>query len=215
MALGSSSNKIFLKVADGIIVQTLKVPTEKTDTRTTKEGKVVHELKFGYVEGIITDIRIKQNEFNGETIKSWALTIYDVGDTYQLEVGVKGGYGNSLIKSLANPAVDFTQPIKLTPWMKVVNEKKKTAIYVSQGDKQIDWYFTKETPNGLPDATTVKFHGKDVWDFYEQMQFLEKYVETKIKPQLKPVQSNSYTPPVADPNVTQLPEDDDSSDLPF
>lgn len=213
MGLVNNNGKIFLGVTDGKITQLAKEDTPGAK-KTEKNGKITWKVYHDAIEGVITDIKIRENEFNGETIKSWALTINDMGDTYQLEVGVKGGYGNSLIKALANPEVDFTQPIKITPWMKVVNEKKKTAIYVSQGDKQIDLYFTKENPNGMPDATTVKFQGKDVWDFYEQMQFLEKYVETKIKPQLKPVQQKSYTPPVADPNVTQLPDDEDDS-LPF
>jgi hypothetical protein len=93
-------------------------------------------------------------------------------------------YASSLLFALANPVIDFSQEITISPWMKVVADKKKTSCYLSQNGKQIEWYFTKENPNGMPDLKEVIFQGKPRLDSYDRMQFLEKYVETKIKPKL-------------------------------
>lgn len=212
MGLVSNNNRTFLGVADGKITQKAEETTPGA-VKSEKDGKTYYKLHHDAIEGVLTSIAVKENEFNGQVIKSWVLTLSDMGDTYQLEVNVKGGYGSSLIKALANPVIDFTQPIRLQPWAKTVNNVKKSAMYVSQAGNQIDWYFTKDNPNGLPEPKVVKFEGKDKWDWYDQLQFLEQFVKNTIAPKLKAAAPVYKTPEYAPPaDISSAPEDDD---LPF
>lgn len=207
MGLVSNNNRIFLGVADGKITQSAKEDTAGA-VKHVKDGKISYRLIHDAIEGILTNISIKENEYNGQKIRSWVLTISDMGLTYQLELSIKGGYGSSMIKALANPKIDFSKPLKFSPWAKTVNNKQKTAMYVSQSGDQIDWFFTKETPNGLPEPKKVMFEGTEKWDWYDQLQFLEKYAETKIKPA---IQENQPTQAEVKPTVdfnTSAPEDD-------
>lgn len=217
MALGSSGNKIFLSVADGKIVQRLKEATTNSVTRTKKDGGIVHELRFGFIEGLLTSISTKETEWNGAKIKSWILGISDMGEEYQLEIKYDSSYATSMLKSFGSPDMDFTKPMRLTPWMKIVNDKKKTSIYVQQGVEDIKWHYTKDEPNGLPEMEQVVFKGEKVWDNSKQMMFFDKLVEEQIKPKLKsPGTIASYHSSNEAENTGTGPEIDDSlNDLPF
>ncbi len=224
MALGNSNNKTFLSVSDGKVVQRVKEGTPGSHSRATKSGKVVHELRYAYVSGILTGISIRKGDVAGQEIKEWVFDLTDGQDSYSLQIMYDSRYATSLLYALANPEVDFNQPVTITPWMKMVNDKKKTSCYLKQGDKSIDWYFTKDVPNGLPDLSKVTFKGQETWDNYDRMQFLEKFVETKLKPLLgnpfpSPAAADSFpsftpdpTPEYADYDPSVAPDDDD---LPF
>lgn len=224
MALGNSTNKIFLSITDGKVVQRVKEGTPGSTPRATKSGKVVHEVRYAYVTGILTNIGIRTGDVAGQEVKEWVFDMTDGQENYSVQVMYDSRYATSLLYALANPEVDFSSPITITPWMKVVNDKKKTSCYLKQGDKSIDWYFTKDDPNGLPDLKKVTLKGKDTWDNYDRMQFLEQFVTTKIKPQLSnpfavgagdsfPGFTPDPTPEYAETGSYEQLADDD--DLPF
>lgn len=225
MGLGSSSNKIFLSVADGKIIQRVKEGTARAEQRTTKSGSVVWELKHGHIEGILTGIKVREANVGGADIKSFVFDIEDGEYNFSLEIMYDSRYATSLIFALCNPEVNFAKPIRITPWQKVVDGKKKTACYLSQGEKDIKWYFSKETPHGMPELEKKVFKGKEVWDSWERMQFLEQYLKTKVVPKLTGVayadeqftntnqQINQHDQGGYVPDLNTFPEDDD--DLPF
>lgn len=214
MGFTNSGNKTFLTVADGKIIQKVTEDTPGAIKRINKENKTVYELRHGGFEGYITNINVTEREFGGKKMKQWNIDIDDIGDQYQLQLSYSSGYSMSFLKSILNPVIDFSQPIKITPWMKVVNEKKKTAIYLAQNGEDIPWFFTKENPNGLPELKKVRIGGEEKWDDYDAMQFMEAQIKAKVLPQLGKTKngvsttSNSGTP--VDPN--NAPEEDD---LPF
>lgn len=216
MGLGNGANSTYLGIIDGKI--TLKVDKDTPDAvqRINKDGKIVWETRHGYIEGVLKKIDISTNTYNGAEIKSWLLTLEDKGKRYILQIGYDSRYATSLLFSLCNPVVDFEQPIKISPWMKMDGDKKKTACFLSQGegkDNNIDWFFTKEEPRGMPEWTKQKIKGKDVWDNYDAMIFLENFIEEHIKPQL--TNGNSYQPQentVSQVDLNQAPSEDD---LPF
>lgn len=220
MALGTSVNKIFLSVADGKIVQRVTEGTPGSIPRAKKDGGIVHEMRYANITGILTGINTRTSTYQGTEMKEWQFDISDGNENYQVQMMFDSRYATSLLFALANPTVDFTQPITITPWMKVVDDKKKTSCYLKQGDTAIDWFFTQATPNGLPELSKVVFQGKERWDSFDRMQFLEKYVIDQIKPKLNnPFASNnptppSYIPPTADQDfLNNQPGEDD--DLPF
>jgi hypothetical protein len=226
--LGSSQNKIYLNVADGKIVRRVNEGTKDAVSRVQKNGKIVWELKYSFVTGILTGISIKEGEISGTPTKDWIFDLSDGENNYQLQIQYDSRYATSLLFSLCNPLCDFSEPITIAPWMKVVNDKKKTACYVRQNvNETIPWYFTKEDPNGLPDLKQVTFKGKDTWDSWDRMQFLEIFVNSKVKPLLNKMRAGSGAAPAPQPGkgfgnmptytapkqLTPAPGEDD--DLPF
>lgn len=212
MALGNSANRIYLGISDGKIVQKCSEHTQGAQPRTKKDGSVIFELRYGFITAMLNGISTKKTEWQGTEIKSWVLQLSDAGENYQLEFNYDSAYAKSFLKALLNPVVDLMLPLTITPWQKIVNEKKKSAIYLSQGNDQIEWFFTKDNPNGLPELKEVTIKGKQTWDDYDVMQFLEAKVNSEIIPKIKnqPV----YTGPAyAAPSDINTDIDDDS--LPF
>lgn len=184
MGLGNNSSKTFLGIREGKIVQRVPEGTKGALSRDLTSGKTVHELHFDYVQGILTGIRKRVTQYNGKDIESWQLDLQSGENTFSLEIGYDSGYATTLLNALANPEVDFSLPMKLSPWSKVVNDKRKVCLYVNQSGRDIKWHFTKENPNGLPEPEKKIFKGKEVWDWYERNQFFEKLVAEQIVPQL-------------------------------
>lgn len=212
MALGSGEAKTFLGINEGKITQRVKEGDSGAEPRVKTDGTIIYERRFGYITGLLTGISIKSTPYGTTEIKSFVLQLSDVGENYQLEINYDSAYAKSFLKSILNPEVDFSQNITLTPWYKVQNDKKKSAIYLSQNGKQIDWYFTKDNPNGLPELKEVTLKGKVTYDDYDQMQFFEKQISEKILPKLsKPSTQTSFE--YAKPEDTN--EAPGADDLPF
>lgn len=216
MALGNSTNKIYLSVADGKVVRKVAEGVSGAEPYTKKDGSIIWQQRFAFISGYLKSISTKTNSFNGSEMKDWVFEIEDNGEYYTLQINYDSRYAVSLLNAMCNPVVDFSKPITISPWMKVVNDKKKTACYLKQGsaNESIEWFFTKDVPNGLPPLELVNFKGKESWDNFKQMQFLEKYVEDKIKPQL----NSNHTHIAVDPEPEFVGDDmpeDDGSDLPF
>lgn len=219
MALGNSQNKIYLSVADGKIVQRVKEGTPGSVARAKKDGVLVHELKYGFITGTLIGISTRTSQYQGGELKEWQFEITDGGENYLLSMMFDSRYATSFLFALCNPSVDLSQPITINPWMKVVDDKKRTACYLNQNGETIEWYFTKDNPRNLPDLVATKFKGKDVWDSFDRMVFLEAFVNQNVVPKLtKPVSIvaqgfDQLAPAYADPSAGNIiPEDDD---LPF
>lgn len=225
MGLGSQGNRIYLSVAEGKIIQKVDKDTPGAISYEKEDKSVIYQLKHTYIEGFLTDINVTEKEFNGKKIKQWNLDIEDSGTNYQLQMSYSSGYASSMLKALLSPEMDFNLPVKLTPWAKVVNNKKKTSVYVSQNGEDIKWYFTKDEPNGLPPMKQVEYKGELKWDDFDMMTWFEAQVKAKIVPNLykssgvsKPSTGMQPSTQFEDKSIApdQIGGDeDDGSDLPF
>jgi hypothetical protein len=209
--LGTTSNKIYLSIADGKIIRRVAEGTPGAEAQTKKDGTVYFVLKYGFITGFLRNISVRSNQFQGQEMKDWQFDIEDGSEAYTLQIMYNSRYATSLINALSNPVVDFSKQITITPWMKVVNDKKKTSCYLKQGNDDISWQFTKDEPNGLPPLVISTYRGKEQYDDYEMMQFLEKYVETNVKPRLGSATHIDKEPNYDVPDVNPNEEDD----LPF
>lgn len=178
MALGNNSNAIYLSVSDGKIVRQFKNATDKSTTRVSKTGKTVHEEHYDYVEGLITSITTKENDYG----KFWMVTIEDDGARYILQFNYSGGTAGAFLKQLPN--LDLSKNVKLIPKQTIDGDKKKSTIFLNQGGSAMKWFWNKDNPGDLPPLKKVKVKGKEQWDDSEQMEFLESYVRTEIVPKL-------------------------------
>lgn len=221
MALGTQSNKIYLSIADGKVVRKVAEGVAGAEAATKKDGTIYWVQRYSFITGYLKSINISEKTFGGAEMKDWVFEIEDMGESYTLQIMYSSRYATSLLFALCNPVVDFSKPITISPWMKVVNDKKKTACYLKQGegrDNNIEWYFTKDVPHGMPDMVMTKFKGKDVWDDFDRMQFLEKFVNEKVKPKLAANYAHvavDNEPDYSPDDLNYRPEDDDNSDLPF
>lgn len=184
MALGNNNSAIYLSISDGKIVRRFKEKTkdsvERTLTKGVNAGKVVHEERYSFVEGIITNIEAKDSPQYG---KNWIVTIQDGKETYLLQMDYSGGYSSAFLKALPN--VDVTQKVKLSPKMTLEGDKKKATLFINQHGEAAKWAYTKDNPNGLPPMVKKKIKGKETWDDSDMMEFLEEMVNRDIVPQLK------------------------------
>lgn len=230
MALGSNKPRTYLSVADGKITQNVPEGTPGAISRINANNKTVFELKHDYVSGIVTGIRIKENDFNGKKMKSWVLDLIDGDDSYSLEMPYDSSWAMTMFNAFANPEIDFTRPLKFNPWQKEEGGKKKRCLYVNQGENRdsIQWMFTKDEPNGLPPLVETMLKGEKVWDNYDRMQFVEKLVNDHIIPQLPSasaaaLSADAIVPPHAEKTESAFAdvkhqatiEKDDDDDLPF
>ena|SRR6185312_1220638 len=190
MALEKNNNAVHLSIGDGKITKRVKQQTDISQSRTLKNGNVIHEEIYDGVSGIITGIKTHEHPSFG---KFWNVTIQDGEEIYTLQMNYSGGYASAFLKTLPN--VDLTKRVRFSPSMKIEGDKKKVTLFLNQGGKALKHFYTKENPNGLPQMVQIKVKGKMQWDDSSMMDFLEKMVMTDIVPKLS---GNNATPePVA------------------
>lgn len=178
MAVGNNSNAIYYSIYDGKICRQFREPTPNSRSRTNKNGKLVHEEFYDFIDGVITSITTKDGDYG----RFWIITLEDGGQTQTLQVQCSSGFANGFLKALPN--VDLKSKVKLIPSTKTEGDKKKSTMFINQHGQSIKWFFTKDQPNGLPELTQKKVKGKMVWDDSEAVEFLENYVRDHIVPKL-------------------------------
>jgi hypothetical protein len=184
MGLENNANALFLSIGDGKITKRVKQRTEKSVTRTTKEGKIIHEEIYDAISGIITDIKTQDHPQYG---RFWNIRLQDGDDNFILQMNYSSSYSAAFLKILPN--VDLKLPVRIIPTLKVEDGKKKPGLFITQNGTPLKHFYTRDNPNGLPPLTKVKVkvQGKmqEKWDDNDMMEFLEKMVVDDILPQLK------------------------------
>lgn len=172
---GENAGTVYLSVANGKLVRQHKEANANTVSRENKVGKLVHEEFFRDLTGVITKIETKENDYG----KQWQITFSDGDERYMVQMPYSGRYSSSFLKALPNATPG--KPVKFSPWeMQDKNNaaKKVTGVtlYQEDGDGwvKIPSAYTKEDPNGLPEMKKVKVKGKETWDDFEMMNYLEE-----------------------------------------
>ena len=180
-AIQSNSAKVFLSISDGKICRRVQSPTATSTQRTTKDGRVVNEELYSGWEGLITNIGTRDSDYG----KEWQVTIEDGETSAILSMKYSSGYANSFLKALPN--VDLSKSVKLSPKVNIEGDKKRTVLFLNQDGKPVKWFFTKDTPNGLPGLKKVKIKGVETWDDSDMMEFLEEMVKNQINSKLNTI----------------------------
>lgn len=184
MGLNEGTNATYIGISDGKVSLRVSEGTPGAVQIVNKEsGKVSWIKYYRSITGYLTDLANKQDRFN-DTMYNWHLTIVDGDDTYILQVRERSGYGRSLMKSLPN--VDFTKKITFTPYVKGVDDKKRGTLYLSQDNENVDWYFTREEPHGMPELIQrTDARGNVVYDDSDILNFFLNYVKDVIQPRIR------------------------------
>jgi len=180
MARGSNSNDgsaIYLRIADGMIVEQVEEGTANAVSRTTKpsdehpNGRTVWERRDQYVEGVIISMFRKEREYKGEVMNSLAIRLKDVGETYQLEMNEGNRYWSSFMLRLPN--LDLTKGVRFAPYDFTDKEGRRViGMNLIQGNVKVQPKWTKDNPGDLPQGRKVRVNGKDVWDFEDRDKHL-------------------------------------------
>ncbi len=161
----NSGGKTFLTVFDGKLVQRVPEGTEgalaRQLTKGANEGKTVHEKTYSSVTGFVTGGGIEVKDFGGKKVKEIQIEL-DRDTLLQLPMMFLSNFGKPL------PNLNPTQAVQISVYK---NKRGKAALSLKQGEDNLDWAYTRENPNGLPDA--IQDPSDDSWDFRDHDKFLE------------------------------------------
>lgn len=145
------------------------------------------DTAYDELEGIITDIKYKKEEYNGTESEKLYVSIESDGTTYIVGMHSDSSYARSLLSFLGN--ADLTRRLNIKPDLRTEvkdnKEYQKYTMFVNQDGKYLKSYFTKEHPNGMPTLKKVTLNGKTAWDKTDVMEFLKNFVNTKLLPKIK------------------------------
>ena len=108
------------------------------------------------------------------------------------------------------PNIKFSDEVTLAPWMKIVDNKKKTSLFITnKGEsKSALWAWTKDKPGECPPMVQLKVKGVMVWDDSARQEFFEKWIEKNL--------SSLTGSPKHEVDIDNLPNDNEKTDdLPF
>lgn len=178
----AGGSRVYLKISDGRVSRRCDANEKGAIECTNKDGsKTWHEVRYDQVSGYVTNVATRETDWG----KDLCVTIEDEGIAYELQMKYDSRYAKGFL--MVAPNVDFSRKIVFRPWMKIVDDKKKTNLYLShQGDSDsIEWFWTKENPKDLPQMVVVKYKGKDVWDNTDQMNYLWDFMTNNVLPKIE------------------------------
>jgi hypothetical protein len=197
----------WLSVYKGEIVKRVPAGTENAVERTTKHGKVVYELKYNALEGMLKKIVTSESEYG----KQWIFVIDDGINEFNLAVPYSSGPANGFLFRL--PTVDLSMLIKVkTYYIQGDDDKWRQFLSLEQAGQKIAPYFTKEEKHGLPDLIEVMISGQKRLDDTDRLEFLQRMVDEKINPKLATLHPIDHVE--AEEEDTQ-PAPEEVDDLPF
>lgn len=152
-----------------------------------KRGKVAVKKDgviglYSYIEGQITGLELRDEEYNGDKYKKLCVMINDKDEDFQLQMRLDSGYGRAFCNIILN--ADLTKRLKISPTFEEINGKPKSGMFINQGGSALKWFFTKDNPHDLPPMEKVVFKGKEEWDNSKQQAFYIDLLLNKIQPKL-------------------------------
>lgn len=237
MARGSDQGEtgvIYLRIADGKIVETVEAGTEGAVKRTTKpsdehpNGREVWERRDGYVDGVITSMFHTEREYKGEKITELSIRLRDKDEHYSLKVNKGNRYWVGILSRLPN--VNFQKTVRFSPYDfkgkdEAGGERQIIGINLFQGGEKIDPAWSKTEPGDLPQGRQVMndkgkpviVNGRALWDFEDRDNYLLK-VFADLADQLRVGDmamggTQDEAPAKAAPQVAASADEDDG--LPF
>lgn len=193
----------------------LKQRSEQRKYVRIKDGKLYigkdTETSYDELEGVVTNLYFKDEEYNGAPLRKLILIISDEDDNYQIGLNTESNSYTALISFLPN--IDLSRPITLHPMEEVINkdgaEVKKRTILVSQDGKFAKSYFTKDNTHGLPRWESVTVGKKKITDKTLFLDFLENFVSKELVPRIT---EKVETKSVVNKPVAVLADDSDEED---
>lgn len=211
MAFGTRTNSLYFSVRNGKVMRYSKTQQEGTTNLPTKDGQARYYFVYDFIEGLITGFRTKEDEIMGQKKLFFHVQMSDNGENYTVEIDTDSNYFQSFAMTVLN--ADINQPVKLSPFMKIEDDKKKSGMFVLQFDKPLKYKYTKDNPGELPGIEITKNKQGKVVDVDREER--NKFLFEELNKWLSAGITVNRTPfdKVAQPEATVL--DDEDLDLPF
>ena len=218
----SGGNNHYFKVSgSGLLYQSSREPKEGFEEHINeKTGAVSYWRVFwNGIEGYLSDINVREVEFNGINAKYLSIKISDEDGNYFINVPLvtqKGGI-NNYVKSLVRylPNIDLKRKVVINPaHAKKGDQYAPGNFFISYAretpdgkDELIQQYY-KNGQNGWPDRVeSTDIMGNKKFDYTTQdafaYQVLNKYIQSIKADGVRPVQSPSQNN--AGEAITQTP----------
>lgn len=182
---GGTTNMTYLGVVNGKFAQRVSEGTEGAEKRTNKDGKVVYEKYHSSAEGIISNMQVRSNEYNGKTFDTLCITL-DNEIQMQFPGNIDNIQNKAIINTLLSKECDITKPIR---FIATKDEDGYSKVFLMQNDKGIKRFSTKEHPEGVPQPKKTEKLGKIAWDwteqnewYYKKFQELSRSIENRMPP---------------------------------
>jgi hypothetical protein len=152
---------------------------EKIHWVKIKDGKLSYwngekELIFDEMQGIISDIYFKDDEYQGKKYTLALFTIFCDQEKYILSINTDSSYFRSFCNYLRS--ADLTKNVLIRPKITEDEGKKKYSIFLQQEGKWIKAYYTKLHPGDFPQLVVHEIEGKKVYDNDLQIAFWKKWL---------------------------------------
>ena len=138
----------------------LKEKTTPLVYLTIREGKIAKKegekyILFDSVEGYIRGISTRDHKYGTDL----CINLED-DQMYQLQIKMKGedsGKQTSYFIAFAHccPAIDPTQKVEFIPSLKIVDDKKRSALFLKQNGEVLKWAY-KVGQDGVPAPEELK-----------------------------------------------------------
>jgi hypothetical protein len=207
---------IYLQVKHFALWREIKKPVpgcesiEVTNPKT-KEVITKHGYKFDSVEGhVVKLVKYDTGKTYATRYFGFKMHLADKGETFVLDMPYQSQILRRFLRTAPN--IDWTAPLCINAFKSKKDnpgDPDSTGIWFRQRGETIKPYHTKETPNGMPQATHDKM--TDEWDFKPQQRWLVEQLQAVTIPAIEKAAA-SATPPVEhdDEDVT----DDELVDIP-
>lgn len=216
-----SNNHYFKISGGGVLYQSSKEPKEGYEEHVNdKTGAVSYwKVFWNGIEGYLSDIEIREVDYNGAKTKYVAIKISDDEGNYIINVPLmtqKGGI-NNYVKSLVRylPNIDLKRKVVINPaHARKGDQYSPCNFFISYAretpdgrDELIQQYY-KNGQNGWPDRVeSTDIMGNKKFDYTTQdafaYQVLNKYIQSIKADGVRPVQSPSQNN--AGEAITQTP----------
>lgn len=194
----------------------LKEKTTPLVYLTIREGKIAKKVGetyhlFDSVEGYIRGISTRDHKYGTDL----CITLED-DQMYQLQIKMKGedsGKQTSYFIAFAHccPAIDPTQRVEFIPSLKIVDDKKRSALFLKQNGEVLKWAY-KVGQDGVPAPEELKNKKGEVisTDWSEVETYRVDMVNAFTKSLPANVPNDIVTDYAVNPHI-----EDEESDLPF
>lgn len=206
----SGGNNHYFKVSgSGLLYQSSREPKEGFEEHINeKTGAVSYWRVFwNGIEGYLSDISVREVEFNGINAKYLSIKISDEDGNYFINVPLvtqKGGI-NKYVKSLVRylPNIDLKRKVVINPAHARKGDQYAPCIFfisyareTPDGRDELIQQYYKNGQNGWPDRVeSTDIMGNKKFDYTAQdafaYQVLNKYIQSIKTDGVKPAQSAS------------------------
>jgi hypothetical protein len=165
--------------------------------RDTEDNPITEN--YDLVSGIVQDITVRENEFQGATIKKWTVKISGKGGQEAiLQLGYSSGFTRGFFNSLLS--ADLSKEVDFGCYTKFGNNGEFLCPSISQGGLYLRW-----GREDMPKVEWTKVGTKDVADDTRAVGWTEKIVEELLEKIGK----------VPEGDFLETAKEDFENDLPF